>query len=221
MASLPVLSQGRVSADAEIKKLLDGKVTTVTKREFCKSDGRLVTVFFSPTRYMMVTNLDGEMVMYSPATKEAFRDRADEHSSNENLLFLFLTGKSADLGLSSLGYALYSSTMDEDGYLKRTYTTSRKGAVPKVEIVLKDFLPVYVAYMDYSGNVVSKTYFSGYDLQSRFVFPSRVTAIDYLKDKDSTVTRTLYSNIKVNSDEPEFSFEVPDDATSVANPFAK
>ena len=219
LASLPVLAQNRVSADAEVKKLLDGKVTTVTKREFCKSDGRMVTVFISPNKYIMTTNLDGEMVTYSPAKNEAFRDRGDEYSSNENLLFLFLTGRSADLGLTSLGYALSKSSIDEDGYLKRTYTTRKSGAVPKIDIVLKDFLPVYVAYMDHTGTVVSKTYLSGYDLKSRFVFPTRVTAIDYLKDKDSTVTRTLYSNIKVNSDEPEFSFELPADAVSVKNPF--
>ena len=125
------------------------------------------------------------------------------------------------MGLTSLGYALSGSSTDEDGYLKRVYTTRKKEAVPRVEVVLKDFLPVYVAYMDHSGNVVSKTYLSGYDLASRFVFPSRVTAIDYLKDRDSSVTRTLYSNIKLNSDESGFSFVLPDDAISVANPLKR
>ncbi|MBQ7253481.1 MAG: hypothetical protein IJS30_02255 [Bacteroidales bacterium] len=219
LASLPVLSQNRVSADAEVKKLLNGKVTTVTKREFCKSDGRMVTVFTSPDNYIMTTNLDGEMVTYSPARNEAFKDRGDEYSTIENLIFLFLSGRSADLGLTSLGYALATSSTDGDGYLKRTYTTRNKGAVPRIDIVLKDFLPVYVAYMDHAGAVVSKTYLSGYDLNSRFVFPARVTAIDYLQDRDSSVTRTLYSNIKVNSDEPEFSFELPSDAVRVNNPF--
>ena len=218
IAPLAALAQSRVAASVEVKTLANGKVTTVTKREFCNGNGRLVTVFNSPVHYVVTTNLKGEMVTYSPSRNEAFKDRGEEFSTKDNLLYLFLTGRSADLGLASLGYRLKRSVPDEGGYLKRIYTTTKKGIVPKVEVVLKDYLPVYVAYLDGSDKVVSKTYLSGYDVSSRFVFPSRVTGIDYINGKDSTVTRTLYSNVVTDSAEPEFSFELPEGVVSVSNP---
>ena len=221
LVALPVLSQSKVSASVEVKTLQDGKVTTVTKREFCNGNGRLVTVFLSPTHFFMTANLKGEMAMYNPTTKEAFIDRDEGYSTKDNLLYLFLAGRSSDLGLASYGYTLKKSIPEEGGYLKRVYSSTKNGATPNIEVVLKDYLPVYVAYLSVDGTVVSKTYLSGYDMSSRFIFPSRVTAIEYLKNRDSTVIRTLYSNLKIDSDEPEFSFELPADAISVANPFKR
>lgn len=221
LAPLAAFAQSRVAADVEVKTLLDGKVTTVTKREFCNGNGRLVTVFISPSRYIITTNLQGEMSVYNPATKETFSDRGDEFSTKDNLLYLFLSGRSADLGLASYGYSLQKSQAEEGGYLKRTYTTRQADKAPAIEVVLKDYLPVYVAYLNGSGDVMSKTYLSGYDFSSGFVFPTRVTGIDYLKDRDSTVTRTIYSNVRTNSTDAEFSFEIPSDAVTVEKPFQR
>jgi len=208
-------SQSRVSADVEVKTLYQGQVKTVTKRVFCNGNGRVVTVFTTPSESYVISNLKGEMKMYLPETKEVFSDRKEEFSTRDELLYIFLAGRSADLGLSGLGYKLQSSVFEEGGFLKRTYVTSKAGSVPKVEVVLKDSLPVYVAYLDGSGAVVSKTYLSGYDYSAPFVFPSRVTGIDYTKDRDSTVTRTIYSRVSTDSDDPLFGFEVPSDAIPV------
>lgn len=209
-------AQRRVSADAEVKTLTDGKVTTVTKRVFCQGNGRLVTVFKKPVEYTALTNLKGEMKMYLPSSNEVITQMRDEFSSRSEYLYIFLSGRSDDLGLTALGYTLQSSAYDEEGYLKRTYTTKKQDLAPVVELVLKDYLPIYLAYMNTSGKILSKTYLSSYDKSSAFVFPRRITDISYIPEKnDSTVVRTIYSNIELNGSAPEFDFQVPSDAKSV------
>lgn len=219
--ALGCYAQNRVSADVEIKTLSEGKVTTVTKRVFCNGNGRLVTVFKSPSECWLVSNLKGEIKMYSPARNEVFYDQKEDFSTKDDLLYLFLTGRSADLGLAGFGYKLQSSEYEEGGYLKRTFTTTRHGSAPKVELVLKDYLPIYVAYLDGGGTVLSKTYLSGYDYESDFVFPSRVTNIEYRKNRDSTVTRTRYLGLDTSGNDPGFTFEVPAGAIPVKNPLRR
>ena len=219
LIALGASAQRRASADVEIKTLADGKVTTVTKRVFCQGNGRLVTVFSSPYDYRTITNLKGEFKLYVPSSNEVF-SRVDKDFGSENeLLYLFLSGRQDNLGLLGMGYTLQSSGFDEEGYLKRTYTTKKKDSAPTVELVLKDYLPVYVAYLDHSGNVLSKTYLSHYTTGSRMAFPTRVTEISYNKEKrDSTVVRTIYSSVSVDGSDPNFDYQVPAGAKPAGNP---
>ncbi|MBP5676656.1 MAG: hypothetical protein J6W94_06570 [Bacteroidales bacterium] len=218
LIALGASAQRRASADVEVKTLADGKVTTVTKRVFCQGNGRLVTVFSSPSSYTTVTNLKGEFKLYVPSSNEVF-SRVDKSFGSENeLLYLFLSGRQDNLGLLGMGYTLQSSSYEE-GYLKRTYTTKKKDTAPTVELVLKDYLPVYVAYLDNSGNVLSKMYLSHYTKGSRLVFPTRLTEITYNREKqDSTVVRTIYSSVSTDGSDPGFDFQVPAGAKPAGNP---
>ena len=139
-------AQKRVSVEAETKTLSDGKVTTVTKRILCDRSGRLVTVYFTPKRYIVTTTLKGEVKFYLPATNEVISMVEQGLSSNNELLYLFLSGRTSDLGLVGMGYTLKASEMDAEGYMKRTYVTSKQDSAPTVELVLKDYLPVYVEW---------------------------------------------------------------------------
>ena len=217
--ALGASAQRRASADVEIKTLADGKVTTVTQRVFCQGNGRLVTVFSSPSSYTTITNLKGEFKLYVPASNEVFSRVDKEFASDNELLYLFLAGRQDNLGLLGMGYTLQGSSFDADGYLKRTYTTKKKDSAPTVELVLKDYLPIYVAYLDHSGNVLSKMYLSQYTKGSRLVFPTRVTEVSYNKEKhDSTVVRTIYSSITTDGTDPNFDFQVPEGAKPAGNP---
>ena len=93
LASVGGFAQSRVAADVEVavlhanvevKTLMDGKVTTVTKRVFCQGNGRLVTVF-SPAGNVVISNLNGEMTMYSPATNEVFTSTKTDFSTKDDL----------------------------------------------------------------------------------------------------------------------------------------
>lgn len=222
LSALFAQAQKRVSVDAEIKSLADGKVTTVTRRIHCQRDGRLVTVTFTPVKSYLVQNLKGEARFYAPSSNEVYSVMDSKLSSQNNLLYIFLSGHTDDLGLIALGYNLKTSQIDNEGYLKRTYISAREDLYPSVELVLKNYLPIYVEYKDTAGNPLGKTYLSDYDTNSSFVFPKRVTEISYIREKhDSTITRTIYSVPDLSGKDKDFDFQIPQGAKPVASPLAK
>lgn len=202
----------------EVNTLYGGKVTTVRSKVFCGTSGRLVQVFDSPGRYYTVTNPDGEFQLYMPETNEVYSERREDFSDRDDLLYLFLSGHSGDMGLGLYGYKLSGTEREGDGLLKRTYVpvTPGKGA-SKVELVLENYLPIYLAYYNAGGAVVSRTYLSSYSRFQNLMLPLRVTSVQYTSKKDSTLVRTLYSNVRLDADDPMFDFRVPADAKPVKN----
>ena len=216
LISIPVAAQRRVSAAMEVKTLYGGKVTTVGSKVFCASSGRLVQVFESPYLYYTVTNPDGEFKIYIPGTNEVYSERKEDFSDKDNLLYLFMSGHGDDLGLGLYGYRLSSTTREEGGLLKRTYLPSAPGkGVAKVELVQENYLPIYLAYYNDKGAVVSKTYLSSYNRFSNLMLPLRVTSVQFTSKKDSTLVRTVYSDVVVDGQDPMFDFKVPADAKPV------
>lgn len=213
LLSFSASAQKRVSADVEVKQVAQGKVTTITKSVYCANNGRLVVHFHTPEDYYVVTNILGETKLFVPRTNEVLMDNSDAISSKDDLLTLFLSGRVEDLGLSLSGYKLQSA-VNEEGKIVRTYVTTDKNRPAKVEIVLENYLPIYMEDVNETGKVTRKTYFSKYQTSGRFTFPTRTTEVAYVA-KDSTVTRTVYSNIKVDQDDPDFNFEIPANAKTV------
>lgn len=189
-----------------------GKVSTIHKSVYCASNGRLVTYFRTPKEYYSVQTLKGQTKIYLPSTNQVYTDKKDIADARDELLYLFLSGRVADLGLMQYGYRSESTSTEEGGLLKKTFVSNTDGNIPKVELVFQNYLPIYAAYISAEGRTVGKLYLSRYQTQGRFTFPSRTTQINYLSDKDSTVVRTVYSNLKVDVDDPMFDFEVPSDA---------
>jgi hypothetical protein len=211
--SMSASAQRRVSADMEVKTLYGGKVTSVESKVYCNSTGDLVRVFNSPSTYYTITNPSGEFKLYIPATNEVYSQRKEDFSDRDDLLYIFLSGRSDDMGLGLYGYKLSSTSREGEGLMKRTYIPASKGkGVSKVELVLENYLPIYLAYFDASGTVVSKTYLSSYNKFSNLVLPLRVTSVQYTSKKDSTLVRTIYSNVNLDGNDPMFSFKVPSDA---------
>ncbi|MBQ3872427.1 MAG: hypothetical protein II791_01270 [Bacteroidales bacterium] len=214
-------AQKRVSVDAQIKNLADGKVTTVTRRILCDRSGRVVTVSLTSPQSYLIRNLKGEVKLYIPSTNEVMSMIDPSFTTGNELLYIFLSGHTDDLGLGYLGYMLQKSEYDAEGYLKRTYVTKDKDAAT-IDLVLKDYLPVYVEYRGPSGNVLAKTYLSGYDRKASFVFPSRVTEITYVpQKKDSIITRTVYSVPDISGKDPDFDYQVPKGAKPADNPLKR
>ncbi|MCQ2177213.1 MAG: hypothetical protein MJY41_04650 [Bacteroidales bacterium] len=213
--SLPAGAQRRISADVEVKQVFQGKSLTTTKSVYCANNGRLVVVADKPSRYVLVTNVKGESKFWLPGSNQVVVDNTALASSRDELLSLFLSGRADDLGLGLYGYTLESTSRDGK-YLVRTYASGSRDDIPHVKIVYDNYLPVYCSYIDSSGKEVSKTYFSNYVALQRLSFPCRTTQISYTAKGDSTVTRTIYSNIRADQQDPWFDFEVPSDATAVS-----
>lgn len=204
-------AQRRISANVEVKQAAGGKVATVTKRVYCSLDGRTVIHFLKPEEYILLTNVKGETQMFLPGSNEVIIDNSAAITSQDELVSVFMGGRAEDLGLGMYGYRLQGTTR-EDGLLKKTYVTDKSGDIPKVEIVFENFLPIYCGYVDASGRTVAKTYYSKYVPAGRMMLPTRATSITYTSAKDSTVMRTIYSDIVVDGDDPLFNFQVPSNA---------
>lgn len=210
-------AQKRVSAVATVQSVSAGKLSTVTKTLYCNANGRMVTVFDSPYNYYLITNPKGEAQIYLPQTNEVLQEVRDYLSNKDELIYLFLSGRIEDLGLVYYGYKIVSSENEGDGIVRKTYRSGETGRIPTVTVVTRNFLPIYIAYTDAGGKVVSKTYFTQYVNLPRFTMPSRVTAIDY-NGKDSVITRTTYTDIKVDVSDPLFDFQVPSNARVATDP---
>ncbi len=165
----------------------------------------------NPVESYILTNTKGEFKIWIPAGNQTFSDVSMDYSSFGDLVYLSMCGRLDDLGLLALGYKL-QTTVREEGYLKKTFVTAGSGKAAKVLLVLKDYLPIYCEYISDKGAVLNRTYYSDYRNFARIMMPCRITAVDYGTKKDSTVTRTIYSNVQVDVDDPAFGFEVPADA---------
>lgn len=205
-------AQRRVSADVEVKSVKDGKSVTVSKTIWCSGNGRLVARFHSPKDYYFISNFIGEASIYDPMSNEVLSSVSEDQSTRDDLLMIFLCGRVDDLSLSLYGYRMAEKRLDGETIIK-TFRSSKESGARKVEIAYQDYLPIFVKYFDTSGRVLSKKYLSNYSTHEKgFVFPSRMVDIIYSSKKDSTVVRTLFSNIVVDSDDPMFDFSVPSDA---------
>ena len=49
------------------------------------------------------------------------------------------------------------------------------------------------------------------------MLPTRATSITYTSQKDSSVMRTLYSDIRVDDEDPLYDFQVPSNAKVVTS----
>ena len=78
--------------------------------------------------------------------------------------------------------------------------------------MLENYLPIYLAYYDSAGSVVSRTYLSSYSRFSNLMLPLRVTSVQYMAKKDSSLVRTVYSNVRIDTNDPMFGFKIPSDA---------
>jgi hypothetical protein len=209
-------AQRRISADVEVKQAAGGKVATITKRVYCSRDGRTVIHFLKPQDYILLTNIKGETRMFIPSTNEVIVDNSAAMTSQDELVSVFMGGHAEDLGLGMYGYRLQGTTR-EDGLVKKTYVTDKAGDIPKVEIVYENFLPIYCGYVDASGRTVTKTYYSKYVPAGMMMLPTRTTSITYTSQKDSSVMRTIYSDIRVDDEDPLYEFQVPSGAKVVTS----
>ena len=209
-AFVPAGAQRKVSADVEVKTVAKGKLSTVTKSVYCTSNGRLVTLYKTPLQYYSISNAKGEYQLYNPSTNEVMSQYDPSLSSTTELVSIFMSGRVDDLGLGYLGYRL-SETGREDGYVKKSFSHPDP-LLPKVNIVYENYLPIYCEYISSEGKTISRKYLSNFQQFGRMMLPLRSTDISYGSGRDSTVVRTIYSSVRIDTDDPAFDFTVPADA---------
>jgi len=211
--AIPLDAQQTVSADVTVKQVKDGKASAVSKSICCRNDGSMVAISQKKEGKVYVfTNMRGETRIYDQARNEVMSDNSGAVASTDELLQVFLLQRVDDMGFTSMGYSLTGTKRDGANLIKIFEPKDKSSQCARIELVTNDYLPIYCAYLDRKGKVITKTYYSDYKLTERFMFPHRVTEITYLNSRDSVVKLDLYSNLKVNKPDPAFDFTIPANA---------
>lgn len=217
-AGSPAVAQRYFRVDAESKTLHAGTATVVNKEIYYTIGGNL-NILWKPgnATFWSSTTPMGFTTFYYPSSNESVALSPDMFKSTDELLFQFAQGGADDMGLTREGFALKSTKKDGE-YTVRRYEPRQSGSMCAwVEVAYDErFLPVYCAYYDKRGRILTKTYLSHYTSVKGFSFPMRVTEISYLKEKnDSTIRLDLYRNLEVDIQRDNHNYRIPANAKPV------
>lgn len=207
-----------LSVDVSSRTLVKGISTTFNSEIHYRNDGRMVSLFENPEDMILLTNAEGEYQLYYP-NKNQVSSKQDE-ALNTRISFFnhFVNGRTDDLGLRDLFFILKDATM-EDGVLVNTYIPKQQGIGPiqSIQLVSRDYQPIYLGYQDYDEKTLRKVYFSDYQDFGTFSLPLTTTEINFLAENDSTITQTSYKNIRLNeaADLEKVNFVVPQTAENL------
>lgn len=218
LCAVPASAQRLFHADVQTKSVKDGKMK-VSDREIYYTKGGNLNVRWNAglNTYYFLSSPFGFTDVYYPASNESMTLEPSIFKAQDELLWVFAEGGAEDLGLGREGFVLTSSKKDGP-HTVRTYVPCQKGGMCiRVELVLDErHLPVYCAYYDKKGKVITKTYLSNYRTEKGFAFPMRVTEISYFMEKsDSTVKLDLYRDLEIDVPNEMYGFHVPSDAKIV------
>lgn len=206
----------RVMLRMKSQSLQGGRAATVEAELFYQSlDGRMVTVFQQPYHQVMVTNKQGELSVYRPGENTVYRRQSMEYSSENNLVYFFLEGKTHDLGLREMGFT-QTKTEFEDGLLITHWMppAAMGHLFSHIKLVHEDYMPIHAAYYDASRKLVKKVYYSNYEVFPQIILPMTITEFNYLPGGDSIVSRVQFSEVYLNRQAVSswFDFSIPHDA---------
>jgi hypothetical protein len=105
------------------------------------------------------------------------------------------------MGLSDLGF-VPTKTYPENNLIISEWmhkVPDPKSPVITVKLVHQQQKPIYMDYKDKTNSIIRKVYYYGYKQLNQFSFPSITTEIIYNSKADSVVTKTAYSDFKLNT----------------------
>ena len=218
LAAAPTYAQRFFHVDAETKTVKDGKMKRMEKEIYYSKGGNLNILWKNAgTSYYSTTSPFGFSQFYYPASNEVVNLEPDMMNASDELLYLFAEYGPDNMGLVQQGFFLKSTKKDGAFLVRRFEPRKNEAMCAWVEIAYNsDSLPVYCAYYDKKGKIITKTYLSNYAIEKGFAFPMRVTEISYFKEKnDSTVRLDLYRNLEIDVRTDKHNFRVPSNAVSV------
>lgn len=179
------------------------------------NDKRIITKhFYSPKEFLSITNSLGEMKIYYPSTNEVSYQQIQSMASVRNLIYYFVNNLTDQLGLADEGFTLISNSYEDSYYVTFWKAPASLKGIDKVKMVFENGFPIYSEYLSIDEKVEKKIYYTNYNDFPTFRLPSKIIEISYMPNGDSTVNRTLFSNVKVAStpDNSYFKFKIPENA---------
>jgi len=209
----------KVQMKMQTRTAASGYTTNMNATLFFSTEGKMVTLMEEPYKTIAINNLSGELTLYNFEQNSVFKESNPAYSLQSNNLYYFLQNKKQDLGLTESGFKLIKTSF-EDG-LKVTRWASPmqiSKQIKEVELVHNKANPVFIAYIAPNGQYIKKTYFYQFSDLMGVEFPSAITEITYIKEKDSVITKTSYSDFQFNETvQSEYlDFKIPSNAKIVS-----
>ncbi len=208
-------SVDRLMMNMKSQSLHQGKVVNIeAELYYSSSSGVLLTRYTNPPGPIMITNEQGELVVYDEGKNTVSYSQSDEYSTLTNIVRFFLQGLTQDMGLEAFGFSLMETRFEDNLVITEWFPPQHLyGLFNRIKLVHEDFLPIYAAYYDAQKNLAKKVYYSNYKNVGDVFIPTSVTEFNYVAN-DSVVNRMIFSDIKTNyqARSPWFNFRVPDDA---------
>lgn len=211
----------RLSAHMTSQKLHNGKVIKVEGDVYYNyNEGRMVVHYVYPTEYFFVTNPLGEVIFYYPESNQVMLEQNDMLSSENDVLYFFLSNQTESLGLKEGGFEL-SDTRVEDAQVITTWIPEKESdreKIARVEMVHINYLPIYTGYYNGDEEIAKKIYYDEYLTLTEAMVPRRITEIEFLANGDSIISKKQYSDIKTGFEARSqyFDFTVPEDAERIS-----
>lgn len=206
----------KLQMEMTMRTAYKGKVTQTKAALHYFTSGKLIANFTTPKNYILVNNSKGELSIYFPETNSVKQLSNFQFSTESSLLYYFLKNQNQDLGLAKLGFILIDTKYEGKLMITNWQAPMQMlKLVSKVKLVTEDGRPIYVEYLNAKGKVNNKTYFYKYQNFDMVRFPAAITTITYgAVQGDSTISKTSFSDIKINAEANSkmFDFKIPADA---------
>jgi hypothetical protein len=205
----------KVSVTQEIQVLSKGS-KSIFKCDiyYNKEKDAIVTHHYYPVEFIKMSNRLGESKIYFPSTNSVTIQQSQSLSTTNELLYYFVNNRISDLGLAKEGFKLVRTSHEEDLIVTLWQAPPTLKIINQIKIVFKEMLPIYAEYISTTGEIMKKIYYSRYSDFKTFMLPMRITEISFENKTDSTIKRSVFSNV-MTSDFPVnnyFDFKIPDDA---------
>lgn len=210
----------QVSLDFTSKILEKGKYITVSGEMYYDIGGkRMTTHLTKPFENVTVVNVNGEMKIYDPLDNTVVYSNSQMNTTESSYFHHFFNFSSSDMGLQKLGYVI-SSTKVEDGMIITTWVPKEEKTTPikSIELAHQKSDIMYMGVMSKKKKFLGKVFFSKHQKVGEFSIPMSITEFGYSEKGDSTVTKKVYSNPKVNEqvNSKYINFQVPKNAKVVS-----
>ncbi|MBC3784748.1 LolA family protein [Spirosoma utsteinense] len=205
----------RLSATITTRQVQQGKSVTIRGEMFYQRNGNMVTHFTFPRDLVILANKLGETRIYDPSRNAVIRYQSEAFSTQTTQLAFFLNGTTTDMGLNQLGFV--QDKTSHTGKLLitewRLKTPNAKSPIQRVRIVYDRANPIYMHYANSAGKIIRKVFYYGYQPIEGRLFPATTTEIVY-QERDSTVSKTVYSDFRLNqvATSPYFEYAIPANA---------
>ena len=190
----------RVSVSMISRSIRYGKTMTM-RAEICYnlSGGKMVSHYSEPIEQYILNTSKGEISIYSPEKNTVQQQVNYLYSTETTQFYYFLNNQKTDLGLRGMGFINKNTKFEKDLMISTWLPPTRVAKqIKEIELVHQGLNPIYTKYIGAGGNVIKKIYYYQYQNVGGIDFPLAVTQIDYFSTKDSVISKTSYTDVKIN-----------------------